>query len=76
MYNSLQSQLGMTDALNLTEELSYLGQENIAKEDFTEHPEVLLQDMELKVVSSKLNEARAAQLPSLSIGYQYSYNFV
>lgn len=75
LYNDLQSQLGLTDVLNLTEELTYLSQENVIKEDFTEHPEVLVQQYELKEISSKLSEAKAAQFPSLSIGYQYNYSW-
>ncbi|AWM15138.1 hypothetical protein DI487_15600 [Flavobacterium sediminis] len=75
LYNDLQSQLGIEDALNMTEELTYFGQDNDIEGSFTEHPEVVLQQAELKITSSKLQEARAAQFPSLSIGYQYNYSW-
>jgi outer membrane protein len=75
LYNQLQSQLSINESIVLKEELL----DRKIDDDNTlgiasSHPEVVVQEAQVKLSEQQLAQAKSLQYPTLAFGYQYNYN--
>ncbi|MPT31954.1 MAG: TolC family protein, partial [Chryseobacterium sp.] len=76
LYNQLQSQLNIDEPLVLKDEL--LDKEMNTGDALvmtTSHPEVLVQEAQVQLSEKQLAQTRSLQYPTLTLGYQYNYNW-
>lgn len=76
LYNQLQSQLNINEPIILKDELldRKMDAENATGITAT-HPEVLVQAAQLKLSEQQLAQIKSLQYPTLTLGYQYNYNW-
>lgn len=76
LYNQLQTQLNTNEQLILTDAFSttYTDEENEATITSV-HPQVQVQEAQLKLNERQLAQSRSLLYPTLSLGYQYNQNW-
>ncbi|MDX3915603.1 MAG: TolC family protein [Pseudosphingobacterium sp.] len=72
-YTQLQSQLNMDEDILITDTPQKFALADSYLQNV--HPEILWQEMEVKKYQSILKQRKALHLPSLSVVYQYNYNW-
>lgn len=76
LYNQFQAQLNIGEPLVLKDEL--LDKEmdtSYAPAITSSHPEVLVQEAQVKLSEKQLAQSKSLQYPILTLGYQYNYNW-
>lgn len=72
----LQNQLNTTDSLTLTEAWQQPAESASPVSFASTHPAILLQQSMLQLANAQLSQSKTLLYPSLSVGYQYNYNWV
>lgn len=76
LYNQLQTQLNTGEQLILTDTLPHADDdESHAPGIMSVHPQVKLQEAQLRLNKQQLAQSRSALYPTLSLGYQYSQSW-
>lgn len=73
LYNQLQAELNIPGSVRLTEQLVTRPAPDLIS--LKQHPDVLLQETQLALAEAQLRQVKTAGYPSLTIGYQYNYNW-
>ncbi|MDF2551060.1 MAG: hypothetical protein K0R77_335 [Chryseobacterium sp.] len=76
LYNQLQSQLNIDEPIALKDELldNEMDIDNVLAITGS-HPEVLLQEAQVKLNEKQLAQTKSLHYPTLALGYQYNYNW-
>jgi len=72
-YMQLQSQLNINENILVTDNPQNFNLTDTAVQNI--HPDVMWQEMEVKKYQSLLKQKKALHMPSLSVIYQYNYNW-
>lgn len=73
LYKQFQSQLNTDEAISINDEIK---DTSISGLNFRNtHPEILFEELETKIYESNLKQVKALRLPSLTLIYQYNYNW-
>ena len=76
LYNQLQTQLNTNEQLVLTDTLSVAYADKKKEATITSvHPQVQVQEAQLKLNEQQLLQSRSMLYPTLSLGYQYNQNW-
>lgn len=76
LYNQLQSQLNINETIVLNGMLSQ-NEAGLNQNSYIPslHPEVLVQEAQVKLSRQQLAQTKSLQYPTLTVGYQYNYNW-
>lgn len=76
LYNQLQSLLNTQESISLEEDFSRVVPKLLPdNKQETVHPEVSVQEAQLAVSEHQLKQTKALHYPTLTLGYQYNYNW-
>lgn len=75
LYLQFQSQLNLDQNILLTEQLDSSGNVWQDQNITSLHPEMIVQEAQLKIAQAKLRQAQHSSYPVLSLGYQYNYSW-
>lgn len=72
----LQSKLVTNEDIIINDNINRHSPQDSTNECMTTHPEIRYQESEVNLMQSQLKQARALSLPSISMVYQYNYDWV